>query len=208
MEEKEFDIEKNLDNTELIVVDKLQKKYGWTNDGYSFTLNSKDAINKIDDIETFTLNIENNEVESKVECTIPKIDNFYSIDCIAKKSDISGEFKILDNVIPNKKTKLPKLAIMVPSNKLLDIEKKQEDKKLSKGAKIGIIIGAVVFIGICVAFIIMYKIRLICKRNGPQKEKGYDIAPDKSMNIPPWEDKKNDQFDAIKIKNQNENLKK
>ena len=95
---------------------------------------------------------------------------------------------------------------MIPSNKLLNIEKKSEDKRLSKGAKIGIIIGAVVVIGILIALIIMYKIGVLCKGNA--ENKGYNIAPDKSRNIMPGEIKNDNQFDAIMIKNKNDNAMK
>ena len=191
--------------TTEIIVDEVQKKYGWTNDGYSFILKSKNSINNTSGMESITLNIENEEISSNAECDFPKKDNSNLMDCIVKNNDLSGSFNISYPGVVDNQTMV---FIFSPSNKLLSIEKKPEVKKLSKGAKIGIIIGAVVFIGICITLIILFKTGVLCKGSAAAKNKGYKIAPEKSLNIAPGEIKNDNQFDAIMIKNQNVNSMK
>ena len=64
----------------------------------------------------------------------------------------------------------------------------------------------VAFIGIFIALIIMYKNGILCK--GGAKNNGYSIASDKSRSIMPGEIRKDNQFDAIMIKNRNDNVMK
>ena len=157
-------------------------------------------------METISLNIESDTKSAKVNCDIPKNDNLYSMNCITENSDLSGDFKVSDDV--DLENDLPKINIVSLSYKSLHIEKKQENKKLSKGAKIGIIIGVIAVIVICVTIIILYKTGVLFKGSLHAKTEGYNIAPDKSRNVTPWENNKNSQFDAIKIQNQNVNLEK
>ena len=201
--ENQPDFDLNTDPNEfiMIVVDKLQKKNGWSNDGYSFVLNSKNQINNIDGMETISLEMENDKITAKVDCNTPKENNSYSMNCIiVSDSDLSGDFKVKYKTIF--KNGLPKINIIPPSNKVLNIEEKQ---KLSKGAKIGIILGICSFVVICVVLIILYKTGVLSKRGGSAKIEGYDIAPDKSRNIGPGEIKDN-QFNAIMAKNEAANL--
>ena len=187
-----------------IVVDKLEKGKGWTEDGYYFIITTKEPINNNVGISTLSLNIineENDKISAETKCIIPTISNKFisSFDCIAKDLSSSGSFKILDKVIYDSTNTFPKISLISPQNKKLNIEKKT---KLSNGAKIGIILGVCVTVGICIALIVMYKTGVFGKSGGSSNNVGYTIAPDRSRNIAPGEikDTTSNEF-AIKAMN-------
>ena len=211
MEGSEFNIT-NISNYKMIniIVDNLQKKNGWTNEGYSFVLTSKKSFNNTDENKKISLNIENNEnneVTYNTECEIPKGSELSSINCIAKNINSKGVFKIQNKAIFNNNNVLPEIILNSPSNKLLNIEENSKSKKLSKGAKIGIIVGVCAVVGISIAILILFKTGILSKGNASAKAQGYTIAPDKSRNIAPDEIKDN-QSGAVIIKNQNDKYRK
>ena len=122
----------------------------------------------------------------------------FSFNCFAKKLGSSGNYKIVDKTILE--DNLPKIFVTGLQNTFLKVEKK--NKGLTKGAKIGIIVGACVLIGICVSLIILFKLGIFRKGNS-EINAGYAIAPDKSRNIGPGEIKDN-QSGAIMIRKQND----
>ena len=183
-----------------IVVDKIENN-GWNGDDYYFVLISKNPINNNDKEKTISLDIKNEKITSKAEVNIPEETNLSSFNCIIKNLKSGGTFKISNNAKFDLKG-VPEISVTGLQNKNLIIEEKNKNE-LTKGAKIGIIVGCCVFIGIIVATLIMYKIGVFCKGSGATKNAGYTIAPDKSRNIVPGEVKDN-QSGAIMIRKQNE----
>ena len=163
-----------------IVVEKLKKDKGWTNDGYSFVLISKDPINNNVGVNNFTVSIENDKISAEAKCEIPLTTNIISINCVTFGLSSSGKFKMLDKDVYDSTDTFPKIYLSVLKDSELNIEKKQ---KLSRGGKIGIIVGICVFAVICIVLLIMYKTGVFCKKDDLSKNSDYTIESDKPRKI-------------------------
>ena len=190
-----------------IEINDLVKEKGWTNDGYYFILKSNKLIENTFGIDTFSLNIQNeknNEIISEAKCDFPITNNITSIKCVVENLSISGKYKMVNKVVFDSEDN-PKISLFDIENKTIYIEEKP---KLSKGAKIGIIIGVIVFVGVFVALIVLYKMGILCKNSGIlNNAAGYTSAPDKSKEIIPGEIKETPSSEVI-VKTLNNKFRK
>ena len=166
----------SLSDALYIIVDKFEEKNGWTSNGYSFSLISKNTFdNKIEN--KISLNVYNYTME-KAECVIPSKENISTIDCLLKNHDLVGKLKFNNSLkINNNKYTF----VLVPQSE--DLNVKSKGKTLSTKAKIGILVALFAFIIICFIVIIIYKKsrrnRKILKQKKESNEIGYIEDMDK-----------------------------
>ena len=198
-DDKVLDTLKN--GVNIYIFDAINQKDGWTEDGYySFSLSSETKYNSN---ETKIISLQTSDENVVAECTIPNSD-FSSINGLLKNLDSKKNTTLSlknGNFIENG------VAIFAPQSKTILVisNEKISKKKLSKGAKIGIIVGVCVLVAISVTLLILFKTGVCFNSQGGSKQ-GYSIAPDKSRNIMPGEIK--DNSNIIRIKNENDRYRK
>ena len=204
-----FDINSALEDGKkiFITVDKIQKKNGWSNNGYSLSLISKKPINNNDEAKKISINFENDKDVFIGDVEIPIGNNLSNFDVLVKNPTTSGgNFKVKGNSQGESNDIIPDITVFAPLNKIIYIEKKPE---LSKAAKIGIIVGTCALFVICVTVIIIYKIHSSRKKKESAKYKEYKIVMEKYGNIKSTEEDNLDmQSKQTMIKNRSDKFRK